>query len=148
MGTMASQITSFTNDYSSVYSGADQRKHQSSASLAFVRGIHQLHEWLLKLLFRCRSKKTSKLCVTGLCEGNSPVIGEFPSQRASNAENVSIWWRHQEHTISQVQWMVWCMSNHAYSISCQILIHNPYTESFRGLYGTLSDNQKSNHIPG
>ena len=40
MGTMASQITSLTNVYSIVYSGADQRKHQSSASLAFVRGIH------------------------------------------------------------------------------------------------------------
>ena len=59
MGAMASQITSLTIVYSTVYSGADQRKHQSSASLAFARGIHR-----------------------------SP-------QRASNAENVSIWWRHQ-----------------------------------------------------
>ena len=41
MGTMASQITSLTIVYSSVYSGADQRKHQSSASLAFLRGIHR-----------------------------------------------------------------------------------------------------------
>ena len=41
MGTMASQITSLTIVYSIVYSGTDQRKHQSSASLAFVRGIHQ-----------------------------------------------------------------------------------------------------------
>ena len=40
MSAMASQITSFTIVYSTVYSGADQRKHQSSASLAFVRGIH------------------------------------------------------------------------------------------------------------
>ena len=39
-------------------------------------------------------KKTSKPRVTGLCEGNSPVTGEFPSQRASNAETVPIWWRH------------------------------------------------------
>ena len=38
--TMSSQITSLTIVYSIVYSGADQRKHQSSASLAFVRGIH------------------------------------------------------------------------------------------------------------
>ena len=45
-------------------------------------------------LFRRRSKKTSKFRVTGLCEGNSPVTGQFPSQRTSNAENVSIWWRH------------------------------------------------------
>ena len=43
---------------------------------------------------QARSKKTSKLRVTGLCEGNSPVTGEFPAQGASNAENVSIWWRH------------------------------------------------------
>ena len=38
---MASQITSLTIVYSTVYSGADQRKHHSSASLAFVRGIHR-----------------------------------------------------------------------------------------------------------
>ena len=42
--------------------------------------------------------KTLKLRVTGLCGGNSPVTGEFPAQMASNAENVSIWWRH--HGIS------------------------------------------------
>ena len=41
---------------------------------------------LLNRLFRRRSKKTSKPRVTGLCEGNSPVTGESPSQRASNAE--------------------------------------------------------------
>ena len=58
MGTMASQITSSTIVYSTVHSSADQRKHQSSASLAL------------------------------------PVTGEFPAQMASNAENISIWWRH------------------------------------------------------
>ena len=41
MGAMASQITSLTIIYSIRYSGADQRKHQSSASLAFVWGIHR-----------------------------------------------------------------------------------------------------------
>ena len=41
MTTMGSQITRLTVVYSTVYSGADQRKHQSSASLAFVRGIHR-----------------------------------------------------------------------------------------------------------
>ena len=55
---------------------------------------HQPHDCLLNCLFGRRSKKTSKLCVTGLCTGNSPVTGEFPAQRASNAEKVSIWWRH------------------------------------------------------
>ena len=55
---------------------------------------HQPHDCLLSRLFRRRSKKTSKLRVTGLCAGNSPVNGGFPPQMASNAENVSIWWRH------------------------------------------------------
>ena len=41
MGAMASLITSLTIVYSTVYSGTDHRKHQSSASLAFVRGIHR-----------------------------------------------------------------------------------------------------------
>ena len=55
---------------------------------------HQPHVCLLNRLFGRRSKKTSKLRVTGLCVGNSPGTGEFPAQMASNAENVSIWWRH------------------------------------------------------
>ena len=50
MGAMAYQITSLTIVYSTVYLGVDQRKHQSSASLAFVRGIHRSpvnspHKW-------------------------------------------------------------------------------------------------------
>ena len=50
MGAVASQFTSHTIYYSTVYSGADQIKHQSSASLAFVRGIHRWpmnspHKW-------------------------------------------------------------------------------------------------------
>ena len=64
MSAMASQNTAVSIVYPIVCSGADQ------------------------------TKKTSKLRVTGLCEGNSPVTGEFPAQMASNAENVSIWWRH------------------------------------------------------
>ena len=52
MRTMASQITSITIVCSTIYSGADQRKHQSSASLTFVRGIHRWpvnspHKWLV-----------------------------------------------------------------------------------------------------
>ena len=50
MGAIASQITSLKSVYSTVYSDADQIKHQSSASLAFVRGIHRgrvnsPHKW-------------------------------------------------------------------------------------------------------
>ena len=63
MSGMASQISSLTIVYSTVHSsGADQRKHQSSVSQVFVRGIHP---WPM----------------------NQPVTSEFPAQRASNAEN-------------------------------------------------------------
>ena len=55
---------------------------------------HQPHDCLLNRLFIRRSKKTSKLLVTGIYAGNSPGTGEFPAQMASNTENVSIWWRH------------------------------------------------------
>ena len=65
MGAVASQITSLTIVFSTVYFDTDQRKHQSSASLAF-------------------------------CAGNLPEAGEFPAQMASNAENVSIWWRYHD----------------------------------------------------
>ena len=67
----------------------------------------QWARWCLKspalLLFtqpfiRAQMKKTSKLRVTGLCEGNSPGTSEFPAQMASNVENVSIWWRHHDIT--------------------------------------------------
>ena len=71
MGAIASQITSLTIVYSAVYSDADQRKHQSSAPLAFVR-------WF---------------------------TGEFPAQMASNAENVSSWWRH--HVLGHVHVLWW-----------------------------------------
>ena len=63
MSEIASQITRLTVAYSTVYSGADQRKHQSFAS---------------------------------------PVTGEFPAQRASYAENASIWWRHYENLVISV----------------------------------------------
>ena len=57
---------------------------------------HQPHHCLFNHLLRHRSKNKSKLRVTGLCAGNSPVTGEFPAQMASKAENVSIWWRHHD----------------------------------------------------
>ena len=56
----------------------------------------QPHYCLFSRLFKRRSKKISKLRVTGLCEGNSPETGEFTVQKASNAANVSVWWRHHE----------------------------------------------------
>ena len=66
---------------------------------------HQPYHCLLSRLFGRSSKKTSKLCVTGLCAGNSPGTGEFPTQMASNAGNVSIWWRHHA-TMGCLLWFV------------------------------------------
>ena len=59
---------------------------------------HQCLHCLLNCWFRHRSKKTSKLCLTGLCAGNSLGTGEFPSLKAISSENVSIWWRHNGST--------------------------------------------------
>ena len=56
---------------------------------------HRCPNYLLSRLFQRRSKKTSKLRVTGFCEGNPPMAGGFPLQKASNAKKISIWWcRH------------------------------------------------------
>ena len=77
---------------------------------------HQPHGCLLNRLFRRRSKKTSKLHVTGLCVGNSPGTGEFQAQMARNAENVSIWGRHhvEFHT---------CNQNRLQPSTCQSYLH-------------------------
>ena len=57
------------------------------------------------------SKK--KFLVTCLCEANSLVTGEIPAQRASNAENVCIWWRHHVYVFSnsRASLIVWFMSD-------------------------------------
>ena len=68
---------------------------------------HQPHDRLLNRLFRRRSKKTSKIHITGLFVGNSPVNGEFPTQRANNAKSVSIWWRHHA--------LLFCITFHMHS---------------------------------
>ena len=84
MGAMASQITSPTIVYSTVYLGADQRKHQSSASLAFVSGIHRWsvnspHKWPV-------ARKMFPFDDVIMINDTKP----------SNAENVSIWRRHHD----------------------------------------------------
>ena len=91
MGAMASQITSLTIVYSTVYSSTDQRKHQSSASLAFVRGIHRWpvnspHKWPITrmvlpfddvIMFRVIHRRKRWI----------------PVKRAGNEESVVMAWR-------------------------------------------------------
>ena len=83
---------------------------------------HQPHHCLLNRLFRRRSKKTSKLRATGLCVGNSPGTSEFPAQMASNAENVSIWWRRHDKAArtraALLQMIVCCLTR----LSCMLPI--------------------------
>ena len=65
-----------------------QWRHNERDGVSNRRRLH----CLLNRLLRRRSKKTSKLRVTGPCEGNPPVTGRLPPRRGSNAENVR--WRH------------------------------------------------------
>ena len=100
---------------------------------------HQPHHCLLKRLFRRRSKKTSKLCVIGLYAGNSPVTTEFPSQMASNVENVSImrvgcvcicvWTRLSIQILNLKQWFINSVSlkpgtaiDSQYIYICQLMV--------------------------
>ena len=71
---------------------------------------HQSHDCLFNCLFKRKSKKTPKLCVIALCARNSPVTGELPTQKASNAENVSIWWRHHIVTATKVNSFFGCVT--------------------------------------
>ena len=58
---------------------------------------HQPHHCLLNRLFRRRSKKTSKLRVTGLCAGNSPVTSEFPVEWSVTRKMFPFKWRHHAY---------------------------------------------------
>ena len=92
MSAMASQITSLTIVYSTVYSGVDQRKHQSSASLAFVRGIHR---WLVNSphkrgkcfhlmtssWFGSKDQSPHRLCLPELYSRLIPICNAFHIQR-------------------------------------------------------------------
>ena len=82
---------------------------------------HQPYDCLLNRLFRRRWKKTSKLCVAGLCAGNSPGTGEFPAQMASNAENFSIWWRH--HVMDRKKLYTLCMPHSDGLCNCRYMLN-------------------------
>ena len=93
----------FVRDRSCYVNNSLQWRHNGRDSIS----NHQPHNCLLNRSFRRRSKKTSKLRVTGLCAENSMVTGEFPTQMASNAENVSIWWRHHVWVGNVLEFIFW-----------------------------------------
>ena len=95
---------------------------------------HQPHHCLFNRIFRRRSKKASKLRVTGLCAANSLVTGEFSTQMASNADNVAIKWRHYDATLiclcmfaksnckiyTRIAGKIKCQNDHVISSKCVI----------------------------
>ena len=105
---------------------------------------HLPYDCLLNGLFRCRWKKAPKLRVNGLWAANSPVTSKFPAQKASgeflapratNAENISIWWRHHVSTY-YVQGSlftgfvaVWLISSIAFR-SLTYFLHWQYKQTF------------------
>ena len=152
MSAVASQTTSLTIACSMVYSGADQRKHESSTSLAFVRGIHRgpvnsLHKWPVtrkmfpfddvimtkeKIPHAQDTRRYGRKMITyainvyttlahddvikwkhfpyvllALCEGNSPIISEFPSQRPVMRSFEVFFDLHQNKRLSKHLWRRW-----------------------------------------
>ena len=108
MSAMASEITSVLIVCSTVCSGADQRKHQSSASLAFVRGIHQ-----------------------------RPV--DSPHKGASKAENVTIWWRHHEKSVTDCpDFILFILS---LNVGCHDKTAHKITQSFHLIFLSILRNK-------
>ena len=109
---------------------------------------HQPHGCLLNRLFGRRSKKTSKLRVTGLCSGNSPGTGEFPAQMASNAENISMWWRHHVNSkyslLLPIVVVVFYWPLGSKQISRSIYIHITHTKHGKKLTSAHQSNKEIN----
>ena len=91
------QSNAFVNMCEAGISIKPKRGHQCAYKQLIrhkVRHVSHYFDYLLSSLFRRRSNKTSKLRVTGRCEGNSLVTVEFPMWRTSNAESFPLEWRH------------------------------------------------------
>ena len=140
MDEIASQNTSLTIVYSTVYSDADQRKHQSSASLAFMRGIHRWpvnspHKWsVTRKMFpfddvtpwwRHQMEKFSALLA--ICAGNSPVPGEFPTQRPVT-RSFDVFFDLRLNKRLSKQWWGWWFE----TPSCPLRRHRNAMSFFRG----------------
>ena len=99
---------------------------------------HMRLDCLLNLLFRSRWKKTSKLHVTGLSAGNSLVTCEFPAQSTSNAETVSIWWRHHDKFTCYHRWYILAHLNPRwYPVYVQALLYLSDTFMSLRIFGQL-----------
>ena len=79
---------------------------------------HQAHGCLLNRLFRRRLNKTSMIRFTGLCEENSHRRPVNSPHKSSNAENVSIWWRHHGYRLYIVSALIKVIAEMDYQTMC------------------------------
>ena len=110
MRAIASQITSLTSVYSTVYSDADKRKHQSSASLAFVRGIHRgpvnsLHKWsVTRKMFRFDDVIMQVVYIMPMMTLLNGNISALPVDSPTKARDAKLWcflWSAPEQMVKQ-----------------------------------------------
>ena len=137
-------------------------KHRDGSLLWRHNGLdcvsnHQPHDCLLNRTFGCRSKKASKLRVTGLCVGNSPETGEFPAQMASNASMTSSCWKvfmfdckeyntyvHDMLNFNQhIHYPCWAMKMGYISYHLVINKHTLFTWDFRQWLGIMVNHHKT-----
>ena len=110
MGVIAPQITSLTIVYSTVYSDADQRKHQSSTSLAFVQGIHRgpmnsLHKWpVTRKMFAFDDVIMAKPLPNKCCL----IVARTPGKKLNHFWNTKLFLQGTTLEILPAQWKPFC----------------------------------------
>ena len=139
MGAMASQITSLTILYSKVYSGADQRKYQSSTSLAFVRGIHRgpvnsPHKWPVKRKMFPFDDVIMKMQELSVCV---PYL-EYPVQFCDDRNGRICLFAHYTISLSPLctlTWRHWPNEMQVTSVECVSKIKTILPIIFHAMYG-------------
>ena len=123
MGAMASQITSITIVYSTIYSSSDQRKHQSSASLEFVRGIHRWpvnspHKWPA-------TRKMIPFDDVFMITMNCGLIRQCRVTHVCAIEQGHHWFR---------QWLVTYSTSNHYSSQCRLIVNETIREKISAIW--------------
>ena len=117
MTTMASQITSLTVVYSTIYSDADQRKHQSSASLAFVCGIHR-DRWIPRTKGQLRRKMFPFYDVIMISTSAVRCFGFVITHKG--IITVLLWYKYVSYLVPSINWIhrfYWCFDfNHSFNV--------------------------------
>ena len=146
MGAVASQITSLTIIYSIVYSDADQRKHQSSASLAFVRGIHRgpvnsPHKWpVTRKMFPFDDVIMDWRTAASTWNYNSPNLND-------TEDTIVALFLKCHFTLGEIQ-LLYLSTFYKYMISCQTLLKNVSIISlFSDIFWRRSASTRNHNIP-